>query len=549
MSPRVRAAVPVVVLVVHASLYGAWIVDDAGITFAYARNVAAGHGFVAQPGDPPVEGFTNLLWLLVLLAPMKLGVFDPVAVPKLLGIGCAAGALWLVHRTALREQPRAAIWIDAAAIVTAANPGLAIWAASGLENGLTALLVAAAYANLARALPDPTPRSALVAGGLAALLFANRPDGALYAAVYPAAIVMQGHGELGRRTRCAIFAATIAAAGLGAITLWRWLEFADLVPNTFHAKGQGTGTHAVLALLHGAALLAAAAAGPRVRSSRIGRAALFATILWILHSAGARGQLRSLAGDLGWPLLSAAWWMLALGSPARGSALWSFALMALIQLFALPGDWMGEYRFGTPLLLVAPTAIAATLGPEIARIQQPRVARLARALVVALVVLLAVRFGVRAHRFAVAPAVPMESVTAAFEESFLRWAAAIDRPDATLLTPDVGGILWRGGLRIFDLAGLCNREIAALYGRDRRALADHILLELRPTFVELHGSHAWRSGLTDDPRFARDYVGVTVETDEWLSRTLHVDTEVGSYVRRDAVPEGVGIRDLRSLPD
>ena len=58
---------PLLLLVAHALLFGEWIVDDAGITFAYARNLVDGHGLVSQPGLPPVEGFSNFLWMLTLL--------------------------------------------------------------------------------------------------------------------------------------------------------------------------------------------------------------------------------------------------------------------------------------------------------------------------------------------------------------------------------------------------------------------------------------------------------------------------------------------------
>jgi hypothetical protein len=42
------------------------MIDDAAITMAYAANWTAGYGLVAQPGLPPVEGYSNPLWLAVL---------------------------------------------------------------------------------------------------------------------------------------------------------------------------------------------------------------------------------------------------------------------------------------------------------------------------------------------------------------------------------------------------------------------------------------------------------------------------------------------------
>src|SRR5262249_23988574 len=54
-------AVPIIVFVAHASVFGSWIVDDAAISWAYARSLATGHGLVAQPGVAPVEGYSNPL--------------------------------------------------------------------------------------------------------------------------------------------------------------------------------------------------------------------------------------------------------------------------------------------------------------------------------------------------------------------------------------------------------------------------------------------------------------------------------------------------------
>ena len=41
------------------TFYGQWIVDDAGLTFAYARSLSTGAGPVLQPGAAPVEGFSS----------------------------------------------------------------------------------------------------------------------------------------------------------------------------------------------------------------------------------------------------------------------------------------------------------------------------------------------------------------------------------------------------------------------------------------------------------------------------------------------------------
>ncbi len=72
-------------------MFGAWQIDDAGISFAYARNLALGHGLVAQPGVIPVEGYSNPLWVFLLAAFSVVRLFDPLWTPKLLSLGLAFG--------------------------------------------------------------------------------------------------------------------------------------------------------------------------------------------------------------------------------------------------------------------------------------------------------------------------------------------------------------------------------------------------------------------------------------------------------------------------
>src|SRR5262245_31391743 len=70
----------------------AFTIDDAGISYAYAKHLAEGDGPVAVVGGPWVEGYSNPLWVLLLIPLHWLGVELPVAA-KLLGALLFAGAL------------------------------------------------------------------------------------------------------------------------------------------------------------------------------------------------------------------------------------------------------------------------------------------------------------------------------------------------------------------------------------------------------------------------------------------------------------------------
>jgi len=52
----------------HYVAFSAFFIEDAAITFAYARNVVEGQGFATFPGGERVEGFSNPLWTFILAA-------------------------------------------------------------------------------------------------------------------------------------------------------------------------------------------------------------------------------------------------------------------------------------------------------------------------------------------------------------------------------------------------------------------------------------------------------------------------------------------------
>jgi hypothetical protein len=113
----------------HAAKYGNWIVDDAAITFSYARSLTDGAGPVLQPGQPPVEGYSNPAWLVLLAAGRLLGLFDRgtifgipdyVLYPKALSLLACVGILLLTYRAAARISRRP--WLVTLALRTHCTP-------------------------------------------------------------------------------------------------------------------------------------------------------------------------------------------------------------------------------------------------------------------------------------------------------------------------------------------------------------------------------------------------------------------------------------------
>jgi hypothetical protein len=62
-------------------------VDDAFISFVYGEHLANGFGLVWNIGQPPVEGYTNFLWVLM-IAFILLLKLNPVISIKLIGLLC-----------------------------------------------------------------------------------------------------------------------------------------------------------------------------------------------------------------------------------------------------------------------------------------------------------------------------------------------------------------------------------------------------------------------------------------------------------------------------
>jgi hypothetical protein len=116
--------------------------EDAFISLRFAQNLAAGHGFTWNVGAPPVEGYTNFLWVVLCAGAIKLGL-NALFFAQVIGLASGIGLILLTYRAG-RELLG---WPEPVALVPAlllacAGP-LATWATSGMEMTLFAFLGAA----------------------------------------------------------------------------------------------------------------------------------------------------------------------------------------------------------------------------------------------------------------------------------------------------------------------------------------------------------------------------------------------------------------------
>lgn len=451
---------------VHVGRVWEFTADDAAVAFSYARNVAEGHGYVLTPGAERVEAPESFLWVLLLslATPLRVG---HEALAKGLGLLFGAGALVAVAcfpAAAYGRRPRAFDLLAPA--VAACFAHVALWTASGLENGLFSCLSALTLVAFAWEERDPTrtPWSAVAASAL----FAARPDGA----VTLAALLAVKAARAARRgmTRQDVFWGLAVAVGVGSLELFRVAYFAAALPNGSRAPGH----RGLLPTTAGLSYVAGWA-----RAYRLG--ALLAVTPVALLSARALGARAALA-------------------------------LCVAAGFALPlyrrGDWMEEWRYlayVTPLwcLLVA-EALRVALRAALGAVPPAR----RRAAAVALSALAAwgfAREATRAYGARFAAVRAHTTPTFAPERQRARYFAAAARAlrlrDASVLDPGIGALSYDSGLRVIDALGVGDAAVARTRGVDPRSLLEVIFFERRPTFV-----HVDASELPPSPELDRLYL-------------------------------------------
>ncbi|MBN2171553.1 MAG: hypothetical protein JW819_09575, partial [Candidatus Krumholzibacteriota bacterium] len=311
-----------------------FVLDDAFISFRYARHLAAGQGLVWNPGER-VEGYTNFLWTLLLALPHRLG-WDPVLFAQVTGLACFALTLALSWRLA-RRVLGADGWALVAVLLLGTSASFLAFATGGLETMAQAcLLTGLALLTLVLGTGGrPRARGCLAWSFLAALAMLTRPDSLLPAAVLgawlaarparggreaggaaaatrPGAAASSGSQRRSARTAAALALPLLAVAA--AWLIWKLAYYGDALPGSLRVR-EPSG----LSLLRG------------------------------LHYVGLFLAVSGLAVVV--PLFLRAWRRAAV-RPAGAGALALACLLWGLYLVLVGGDFM-EFRLFVPLLPAA----------------------------------------------------------------------------------------------------------------------------------------------------------------------------------------------------
>ncbi len=485
------------------------IVDNAYITFRYARNLAAGVGFVYNAGEHVLGTTTPAYTGLLALAALVSGVYDFPRLALALNAGCDALTLALLLRLTARLTGRRWLGLVMALLFTL-DARLIDFSTGGMESSFNLLSI---VLTLTLAFHN-RPRWAALAAGLAVLA---RPDGATLAA---ALFLALGLPVLRQPKRW-----PWAEAGLFLAVVAPWLIFAfayfgQPIPQSVLAKSvvyRLEGGLAFRAFLVQLRTVFPFSVPPVQDPEPLGRQALQAVLPAVLAGLGLWTVQRRHRSA--W--LLGAYIVFFIAFFSVGNPLWlgwyEIPLLPLYQLLIIAGAaWLGQRlpgaaaRHGAPLLMAVVMAV-----PQLSRLnalpweqaQRPR---------------FVVNSSFNKEREA-------DYTTLA---QMLAPAAAAGRAVAI---PEIGAFGWRYPGRIFDTTGLVTPETlkyfplppevpVGLYTVPRR-----MILDLRPEWFITFDSFIAEDLRPDAP----DFLALYQPTIGLVSRSTYPTQRLVAYRRRD----------------
>lgn len=216
-----------------------YVPDDSYISFRYAENWASGHGLTFNPGEAPVEAYSNFLWIVLCAAVFKMGFSLPTAMP-VVGVLIAMANVALLW-TILRRRGVPPLQALFPLVLLACSGPFIMYAISGMEMPLFALLLLSMMYCLDVALVG----GRLLAYGLLAangvLLALCRPEGIIGLPVALIATYLFGR----RRDRTAPSMKQLAIASgvfVGVMVAYHAIRisyFGEVLPTPFLSKAGG----------------------------------------------------------------------------------------------------------------------------------------------------------------------------------------------------------------------------------------------------------------------------------------------------------------------
>lgn len=481
--------------------------DDAFIGYRYAENLATGQGLAFNPGERPVEAYSNFLWILVCALLHAAGLPLPYAAPRLgILIGAASVAvLWLIYRRGGLSPLGALLPL----LILSTSGPFALYAISGMETPLFGLLLLTTMLAVHHLFSTRTFLAYLSVSAACILLALSRPEGFIafpIIALYVFIVSRRGSGEA-RHPRSGMTYLVIASlVFLGAMLMynaWRVYYFGEALPTPLLSKGGAGGA---------------------------------VTDAWVINRDVYFKRQGSAYAPFGYyylalTLIAAAGVSLSrFPAAARHTASTAFILsLAYLLLYPNFVDWMPGMRYYAPLVGLLLIPAVHIQSPRVARFR-PRwdARRVVRSLTVGGAILALSVWGLATLGIY---AQGWETLARTSLVPLARWLRDTMPRDSLLATSDVGIVPYFSGLRTMDIhpKSLTDLHIA------RNGFSADYFLSRKPSVVMLtsYGLPDARirrehSDLVKDSRFTSAYRLVGVLRYSWFD-----DASYRAYVRRD----------------
>ena len=215
------------------------LVDDAMISMNYAKHLADGHGMVWNIGDDPIQGFSNLGWMLYMSLIHLLPV-DPSKISLLIMITSIfilislAITIYFITYGLYRTSKQTAFL---ATIITIFYFPLVYWSLRGMEVGLVTLFIYLSIYFAFKLESIPNYLNALKLGVLMFCAVITRFDSSAQISLIVLYLFITGlkNGQLKLHSIPIIF---FIFSILGLFT-FQYFYFGDMLPNTYQLKVLG----------------------------------------------------------------------------------------------------------------------------------------------------------------------------------------------------------------------------------------------------------------------------------------------------------------------
>ena len=220
-----------------------YIPDDSYISFRYAENLTHGDGLTFNPGEPPVEAYSNLLWILFCALLFKLGFDLPSFMPfagMVLAVANVALLWWILKR---HEIPPLQMFFPLVMLGTS-GPFI-MYAISGLEAPLFALLLLAAMLLVDMVFETGKLTFYVALAVTCVLLSLARPEGVAVFPVIAASIFLLTlrSSDTSRfdksKYKNLIISSAVFLLLIVVYNWWRISYFGEVLPTPFLSKGGG----------------------------------------------------------------------------------------------------------------------------------------------------------------------------------------------------------------------------------------------------------------------------------------------------------------------